>query len=125
MNKSDKVMILHDKGKDWSEIGNTIIQTFLDWLEVSNMGEMEFVTRVNNDTFSIEYRHEPDKTEIRFLDKSGSIGMTFLWDSESGIPFEHYKTDAGLLLLHIRSICHNARSIKTINDFLYKTIYSN
>jgi len=72
------VKIMQDKGKEWSEAGNATMQTFSDWLDVSDM--------------------------------------------ESGIPFEHYMTDAKLLLFHIGSLCRNVKSIKTINNFLYKTI---
>lgn len=98
------------------------MQTFSDWLDVSDMEMAEFLDRLNGDTFSIAYRHEPDEAEIRLTDRAGTIGVAFPWDSKSGISFEHYMTDAGLLLFYIGSLCRNVKSIKTINDFLYKNI---
>lgn len=120
--KSRQSKILQSNGKEWSEVGNAIMQTFSEWLDFSDMDSTKFFERVNGDTFSIKYIHEPDKTEIQLTDNAGTIGVAFPWDSENGIPFEHYITDAGLFLCHIGGLCHNEKSIKTINDFLCKII---
>ena len=117
-----KIKIIQGKGNEWSEAGNAIMQIFSNWLDTSDIKNTEFLARVNDDTFSISYRHEPDEAEIRLTDSNGTIGMTFPWNSKGSISFEHYMTDAMLLLFHIRSLCYNKKSIKTINDFLCKNV---
>lgn len=115
MNK--KKVILSGSGKEWSEESTAIMDAFAQWLSMSGLKEAECLSRIEGNTFEIYYQRKDDKAAIALIDEAGGIGVPFPWWNESGIPFEHYITDAALLLLHIGSLCNNETTLKKINDF--------
>lgn len=124
MKINQKMKIIQNTGKEWSDIANIVMQMFSEWLIVSDMQKDEFLERVNKDSFTIQYHREVENARITLIDRMGDIGCSFVWNMENGISYEDYMTDMGLLLFHISSLCTNEKSAKKIKKFISENIIS-
>lgn len=112
------VKVLSGKGNEWSEAAASIMDTFAEWLSCSGITKEEFLKRIENNSFLVNFSDTEQGSVLSLCDKDGDIGVPFCWDEESGIPKDHFLTDAGFLLLHICSLCKNENSNKKMNDFV-------
>lgn len=114
----NNVKILSGKGNEWSEAAASIMDTFAEWLSCSDISKEELIKRIEHPSFRVDFSDTEQKSVLSLCDKDGTIGEPFCWEADSGIPKEHFLTDAGFLLLHICSLCTNEKSQKKLNDFV-------
>lgn len=114
----NNIKILSGKGNEWSEAAASIMDTLEVWLSCSGITQEELIKRIERTSFQVDFSDTEQKSVLSLCDKDGTIGESFCWDKESGIPKDHFLTDAGFLLLHICSLCRNENSKKKLNDFV-------
>lgn len=114
----NEVKVLSGKGNDWSEAAVSIMDTLTEWLSCSGITQEELIKRIEHTSFQVDFSNTEHKSILSLCDKDGTIGESFCWYEESGIPKDHFLTDAGFLLLHICSLCKNENSKKKLNDFV-------
>ena len=114
----NNVKILSGKGNEWSEAAASIMDTLAEWLSCSGISKEELIKRIEHPSFRVDFSDTEQKSVLSLCDKDGEIGEPFYWEADSGIPKDHFLTDAGFLLLHICSLCTNEKCQKKLNDFV-------
>ena len=118
----NNVKILSDKGNEWSEAAASIMDTLAEWLSCSGISREELIKRIEHSSFRVDFSDTKQKRVLSLCDKDGTIGESFCWEEDSGIPKDNFLTDAGFLLLHICSLCTNENSKKKLNDFVCQLV---
>lgn len=92
------MIILQEKGKEFSQIAEEMEQLFQSWLQYSCMTENEFLKRINQNNFEIQYNC--DKEHFAWIDfcDSGKIGESIIKEFNNPLEFEESLMDFILLL---------------------------
>ena len=87
------MITLQGKGKEFSEIAEEMEQIFQSWLHYSHMTEDEFLKRINQDNFEIQYNNDEEYfVWIDFLD-SEKIGESIVKKFNNLLEFEESLMD--------------------------------
>lgn len=92
------MIILQEKGKEFSQIAEEMEQIFQNWLHYSHMTEDEFLKRINQNNFEIQYNH--DEEHFVWIDfcSSEKIGESIIKEFNNHLEFEESLMDFILLL---------------------------
>ena len=110
--------VLMGKGKEYSEVSKEVETNFSNWLAASNISEQELLSLIDRNDFHLTFWSD-ENAAITVLHKhDGEVGMPLIWQKDSGIDYESYRTDVGLLLMLIESKCKNESSKQKIKKFV-------
>ena len=117
--------IVMGKGKEYSKVSREVERNFRSWLVASSVSEDEFLKAVEVDDFMLNLYSNGDRTHIVFHNANGYIAAPLMWRKESGIAYEEFKTDAGLLLFAVVGKCKKEESKQKIRKFIRDELYKN
>lgn len=89
---------LQEKGKEYSDIAEDMEQRFQYWLQFSCMTEDEFLKRINQDNFEIQYNHDEEYFVWIDFQDSEKIGESIIKKINNLLEFEESLMDFILLL---------------------------
>ena len=92
------MITLQGKGKEFSEIAEEMEQIFQSWLQCSHMTEDEFLKRINQDNFEIQYNHDEEYFVWIDFQDSEKIGESIIKKINNLLEFEESLMDFILLL---------------------------
>ncbi len=98
MKEDIKMITLQGKGKEFSEIAEEMEQIFQSWLHCSHMTEDEFLKRINQDNFEIQYNHDEEYFVWIDFQDSEKIGESIIKKINNLLEFEESLMDFILLL---------------------------
>lgn len=98
MKEDIKMITLQGKGKEFSEIAEEMEQIFQNWLHCSHMTEDEFLKRINQDNFEIQYNHDEEYFVWIDFQDSEKIGESIIKKINNLLEFEESLMDFILLL---------------------------
>lgn len=114
-----------EKGRDCSAVARGVEQNYMDWLQASEISEADFLSRVDQDSFSLYFFRDEDMAFAALHEESGEIAKPLIWQKESGIDFESYKVDAALVLFFVLNKCQSPGSKEKIKSFVKTELFEN
>lgn len=124
-NGKNRINILADSGIEWSDVAREIEALYNNWLGASDLEEFEFISSVCADDMYLTYFEDARMALTIFHHSCGEIGMPLVWQVESGILLDSYKTDTALLLLYIAGKCNSKLVAEKIEHFVKTELLAN
>ena len=110
--------IIQGKGKEFSRISVEIEQQFKLWLNLSKLNEGDLSSILDKNDFQIELIKDIGYECVVLKRRNLIIGEPFIWDINTGVQYERYWVELGLILYHFCSKTKNRESIIKIQQLI-------
>ena len=113
------------QNKEFSKCADEVVRMYKQWVAMSFKSEEMFLKIINEN--EIDLQHEENEFVVMsylYCKANGvPIGEPFVSNSKDVESVQNFKTDLGLIILHIVSMCENEKNVELLKERLKEINY--